>query len=65
MERVELTAEAINCLKFWQGHEMYGGSFSDVILQQMSEWLNRDRSMASSREIRKEFESIKKGEFAS
>jgi len=26
-----LDDEAVNCLKFWQNHWAYGGSFSDVV----------------------------------
>jgi hypothetical protein len=60
--KVDLTQEAVNCLRFWQDHDMYGGSPSDVIVQLMEEWLNRDMWKASSEKIRQELERIKKGD---
>ena len=61
--KIELTEEAINCLKFWQGHEMYGGSLSDVVIRQMEEWLCRDMRSSTDREIKRELKQIKKGTF--
>lgn len=60
--KIELTDEAVNCLRFWQEHDMYGGSPSDVICRQMEEWLNRDRQSASGEEIAAELEEIKRGQ---
>ncbi len=62
MKNIELTEEAVNCLKFWQNHEMYGGTLSDVIIQQMQEWLCRDRTRATGTQIAEELDSIKKGQ---
>lgn len=44
---------------------MYGGTFSEIIMKQMSEWLCRDRTMVSDEEIEEEFRSIMNGEFTS
>ena len=57
---VKLTQEAINCLKFWQEHHMYGGSLSDVIVEQMEEWLCRGMGRATYKEIKEELERIKR-----
>lgn len=59
--QVELTEEAINCLKFWQEHPFYGGSMSDVIIRNMEEWLCRDMAHSSYKDIETELERIKKG----
>lgn len=60
--KLDITDEAYNCIKFWQDHDMYGGTPSDVILEQMREWLNRDMLFASSKEIAKEFNRIMTGD---
>lgn len=60
---IELTDEALNCLRYWQGHEMYGGSLSDVVVKMMEEWLLRDRTMANEHELAGMLECIKRGEF--
>lgn len=60
--KIELTAEAMNCLKFWQGHPMYEGlSLSGVIVQQMRQWLNRDHHSWTNKEIEEEIQRIKEG----
>lgn len=59
--QVELTEAAVNCLKFWQGHEFYGGTLSHVIVLQMHEWLMRDKHASTNADIEKELERIKKG----
>lgn len=62
MVTVELTNEAMNCLKFWQKHFMYGGTPSAVIVRQMEEWLMRDMQTYTNERIEKEFKRIKKGQ---
>jgi hypothetical protein len=49
---VVLSKEALNCLAFWMGHPMYGDTPSQVIVDNMDEWLMRDRSSLTLDEVK-------------
>ncbi len=57
IEPVLLTEEALNCLAFWTSHPMYGGTPSEIIIQQMEEWIARDRCEIT-------LDEVKSGEFS-